>query len=100
MMDPCRSSVARCGVPSPCTPDRDSRRARATETGCSLRSARPLAQPCESHGDVTEALSWYERAQKQAPNGVYAAEACAGKMRMLLQTGGPTAARPAAELYL
>jgi hypothetical protein len=49
---------------------------------------------------VTEALSWYERAQKQAPNGVYAAEACAGKMRMLLQTGGPTAARPAAELYL
>jgi hypothetical protein len=50
--------------------------------------------------DARQAQSWYEKYIREAPNGVYAGEAWAGKMRVLLQLGGPSAARPAAELYL
>jgi ferric-dicitrate binding protein FerR (iron transport regulator) len=53
----------------------------------------------ESH-DSHEALSWYERSLREAPGGAYAAEATAGKMRLLLQSGGPIAAAGAAEQYL
>jgi transmembrane sensor len=53
----------------------------------------------ESH-DPHEALSWYERSLSEAPGGSYAAEATAGKMRLLLQSGGPIAAAGAAEQYL
>jgi len=58
-----------------------------------------LARLAESQ-DAHKALDWYERNLKEAPTGAYAAEALAGKMRMLLSTGGPSAAAPAATQYL
>jgi hypothetical protein len=47
-----------------------------------------------------EALAWYEKNLREAPAGSYAAEALAGKMRLSMQTAGPSAAAPAAEQYL
>lgn len=47
-----------------------------------------------------KAVSWYERSLEEEPSGAYAAEAWAGKMRMLLQSGGSAAAAPAAKQYL
>jgi hypothetical protein len=63
-------------------------------------SAAFLLARLEESRDAHKALSWYERNLDEAPNGAYAAEAWAGEMRMLLQTGGPPAAAPAAEQYL
>jgi len=54
----------------------------------------------EEARDAHKALSWYEKSLEEAPTGAYAAEAWAGEMRMLLQTGGPSAAASAAEQYL
>jgi hypothetical protein len=47
-----------------------------------------------------KALSWYEKSLQEEPGGAYAAEAWAGKMRVLLQSGGASAAAPAAKQYL
>lgn len=80
----------------------------AERTLLALRSRSPadaataafLLGRLEESRDPAQALAWYERHLREAPNGTYAAEAWAGKMRMLLQIGGPVAARPAAEQYL
>jgi hypothetical protein len=80
----------------------------AERTLLALRSRSPveaataafLLGRLEESRDPAQALSWYERHLREAPNGTYAAEAWAGKMRMLFQIGGPAAARPAAEQYL
>lgn len=63
-------------------------------------TAALLLARLEESRDPKEALSWYERHLQESPNGTYAAEAWAGKMRMLVQLGGPSAARPAAKAYL
>jgi hypothetical protein len=63
-------------------------------------SAFLLARIDEERGRPEAALAWYETSLKEAPNGVYAAEALAGKMRMLLRTGGGAEARSTAEIYL
>jgi transmembrane sensor len=54
----------------------------------------------EESRDLRKALFWYDKNLEEAPSGAYAAESWAGKMRMLLQTGGPLASAPAAEQYL
>ncbi len=80
----------------------------AERTLLALRSRSPaeaataafLLGRLEESRDPAQALSWYERHLREAPNGTYSAEAWAGKMRMLLQIGGRAAARPAAERYL
>lgn len=54
----------------------------------------------EESRDEEKALSWYDKSLGEAPGGAYAAEALAGKMRVLLKRGGPSAAAPAAEQYL
>jgi transmembrane sensor len=63
-------------------------------------SAFLLARIEEERGRPEAALDWYATSLKEAPNGVYAAEALAGKMRMLLMTGGGAEARSTAEIYL
>jgi hypothetical protein len=63
-------------------------------------SAAFLLARLEEGRDPRKALSWYEKSLAEAPSGAYAAEALAGKMHALLQTGGATAAAPAAEQYL
>ena len=63
-------------------------------------SAAFLLARLEEGRDPRKALSWYEKSLAEAPSGAYAAEAVAGKMRALLQTGGAAAAAPAAEQYL
>lgn len=54
----------------------------------------------EESRDPREAMAWYEKNLEEAPGGAYAAEALGGKMRLLLQEGGPRAAAAAAERYL
>jgi ferric-dicitrate binding protein FerR (iron transport regulator) len=63
-------------------------------------SAAFLLGRLEEPRDVHRSIAWYEKNLAEAPGGAYAAEACAGKMRALLQQGGPAAAAPAAEEYL
>ncbi|HEY2407441.1 MAG TPA: FecR domain-containing protein [Polyangiaceae bacterium] len=59
-----------------------------------------LARLNESRGSPSEALRWYDEHLREAPSSVYAAEALAGKMRLLQQTGGSAAAHATAEQYL
>ena len=51
-------------------------------------------------GGASEALGWYERHLKEAPNGTYASEALGRKMTALARLHGDAAARPVAEEYL
>jgi hypothetical protein len=59
-----------------------------------------LARVNEQQGRPEAALSWDEGYLKEAPSSVYTAEALAGKMRMLLLTGGGVEARSTAADYL
>jgi ferric-dicitrate binding protein FerR (iron transport regulator) len=59
-----------------------------------------LARLHEQQGQPEAALSWYESYLKEAQSSVYTAEALAGKMRMLLLTGGGAEARSTAADYL
>jgi hypothetical protein len=59
-----------------------------------------LARVDEERGRPEAALAWYETYLKEAPNGVYSAEALGGKMRMQLLTGLGAEARSTAEAYL
>jgi hypothetical protein len=63
-------------------------------------SAAFLLARLEESRDSHKALSWYEKSLEEAPAGVYASEALAGEMRMLLRQGGPSVAASAAEQYL
>jgi ferric-dicitrate binding protein FerR (iron transport regulator) len=61
-------------------------------------SAFLLARLDESRQRPQEALNWYVEHLREAPDGPYAAEALAGKMRLLQQLGDrPAAARTARE---
>lgn len=59
-----------------------------------------LARLEEARADWKAALRWYETYLAEASSGAYAAEALAGKMRMLLRTGDGAESRRAAEAYL
>ncbi len=63
-------------------------------------SAFLLARLDESRQRPQEALRWYVEHLREAPDGPYAAEALAGKMRMLLELGDRPAAGLAALEYL
>jgi hypothetical protein len=66
----------------------------------STTAAFLLARLAEARADSKGALRWYETYLTEAPGGVYGAEALAGKMRMLLQTGDGAESRQVAEAYL
>jgi tetratricopeptide (TPR) repeat protein len=59
-----------------------------------------LARLYEQQGRPEAALTWYESYLKEAPGSAYAAEALAGKMRILLLTGVGAEARSTAADYL
>jgi hypothetical protein len=63
-------------------------------------SAAFLLARLEETRDSHKALSWYEKSLEEAPAGVYAPEALAGEMRLLLRQGGPSVAASAAEQYV
>jgi hypothetical protein len=54
----------------------------------------------ESQGATNDAGIWYDRYLSETPNGAYAAEALAGKMRSVLKISGAAQAQPIAEEYL
>lgn len=59
-----------------------------------------LGRLSESLGQLAVANSWYETCLTEFPNGDFAADALAGRMRLTLQGQGIAAARPIAEQYL
>jgi hypothetical protein len=63
-------------------------------------SAAFLLGRLEESRDPNTALFWYKKNLEEEPGGAYAADAWAGEMRVLLQSGGPSAAAPAAKQYL
>lgn len=59
-----------------------------------------LGRLYESQKGSAKAKGWYETYLAEAPNGNFAAEALAGKMRTALALGGRAAALPIAQQYL
>jgi len=80
--------------------ERTLRALRRRAPGEAATAAFLLARLNESRGHSADALRWYEQHLQEAPGSSYAAEALAGRMRLLLRTQGPEAARPVAEAYL
>ena len=58
-----------------------------------------LGRSSESRGQGS-ASSWYDTYLSESPNGEFAADALAGKMRITVRTQGTAAARPLAMQYL
>jgi TolA-binding protein len=59
-----------------------------------------LGRTSESGGQAASANGWYDNYLAESPNGEFAADALAGKMRVTVQTQGNAAARPLAMQYL
>lgn len=59
-----------------------------------------LGRTHETRNQPTSAQRWYETYLAEAPEGEFAAEALAGKMRAVTTTRGPAAAKPLALDYL
>jgi len=54
----------------------------------------------EAQGAASDARTWYETYETETPDGAYAAEALAGKLRMTIELEGRTAAVSIAREYL
>jgi hypothetical protein len=59
-----------------------------------------LGRTHETRNQPTTAQRWYETYLAESPDGEFAAEALAGKMRAVTTTRGPAAAKPLAVEYL
>ena len=59
-----------------------------------------LARTHETRNQPTTAQRWYETYLAESPDGEFAAEALAGKMRAVTTTRGPASAKPLALEYL
>jgi hypothetical protein len=59
-----------------------------------------LGRTTETSGKPEQADRWYARYLEEAPDGEYAADALAGRMRAQLAVSGAAAARPIAREYL
>ena len=59
-----------------------------------------LGRTHETRNQPTTAQRWYETYLAESPDGEFAAEALAGKMRAVTTTRGPSAAKPLALEYL
>jgi TolA-binding protein len=59
-----------------------------------------LGRTQETRNQPTSAQRWYETYLAESPDGEFAAEALAGKMRVVTTTRGPAAAKPLALEYL
>jgi TolA-binding protein len=75
-------------------------RERFPGTQQSVAAAFLLGRTQESNGQVREATRAYTAYLSEAPDGEFAAEALAGKMRTVATLESPTAARPIALEYL
>jgi TolA-binding protein len=75
-------------------------RQRFAGTGQSRAASFLLGRLFEARGAADRARGWYETYLAEAPSGSLAAEALAGKMRMILATRGKAAAEPVARDYL
>jgi TolA-binding protein len=65
-----------------------------------VRSAFLLGRLQERQGKMASARSWYERTLREGPQGAFASDALAGKMRTVRAIEGRQAARPLAREYL
>jgi len=59
-----------------------------------------LGRTHETRNQPTTAQRWYETYLAESPDGEFAAEALAGKMRAVMTTRGPASAKPLAHEYL
>jgi hypothetical protein len=59
-----------------------------------------LGRTHETRNQPTTAQRWYETYLAESPDGEFAAEALAGKMRAVTTTRGPASAKPLAIEYL
>jgi hypothetical protein len=75
-------------------------RLRASASGQRATAAFLLGRNSESRGQANVANSWYDTYLSESPNGEFAADALAGKMRVTVRTQGTAAARPLAMQYL
>ncbi|HEX6277454.1 MAG TPA: tetratricopeptide repeat protein [Polyangiaceae bacterium] len=75
-------------------------RQRFAGTGESRAASFLLGRLFEARGASDRARDWYETYLSEAPSGSLAAEALAGKMRMILAARGRAAAEPVARDYL
>jgi len=75
-------------------------RARFPREPAGRSAAFLLGRLREGQGAASEANAWYGRYLSETPDGAYAAEALAGKMRSVQKISGPASARPIAEQYL
>lgn len=65
-----------------------------------VRSAFLLGRLKERQGNMASARSWYERTLREGPQGAFASDALAGKMRTVRAIEGRQAARALAREYL
>jgi TolA-binding protein len=75
-------------------------RQRFSDSGSSHAAAFLLGRTSESRGNTSKAQQWYERYLEESPDGEFAADALAGKMRAVVAQHGKAAARPLALEYL
>ncbi len=75
-------------------------RQRASAGSQRSAAAFLLGRSSESRGQVGPASTWYDTYLSESPNGEFAADALAGKMRVTVRTQGTAAARPLAMQYL
>jgi TolA-binding protein len=75
-------------------------RQRFPGSSASAAAAFLLGRIYESRGQASAAQRWYETYGAEAPDGEFAAEALAGKMRSVATTRGSAAAKPIALEYL
>jgi hypothetical protein len=75
-------------------------RQRFPTGGPAAAAAFMLGRTHETRNQPTTAQRWYETYLAEAPEGEFAAEALAGKMRAVTTTRGPAAGKPLAVEYL
>jgi hypothetical protein len=75
-------------------------RQRFPGSGQSAAAAFLLGRTYESRSQLASAQHWYETYSSESPDGEFAAEALAGKMRAVATTRGSAAAKPIALEYL
>ena len=75
-------------------------RQRAPAGGQRSAAAFLLGRTSESRGQAAAASNWYDNYLAESPNGEFAADALAGKMRVTRQSQGNAAAKPIAMQYL
>ncbi len=69
-------------------------------SGAGRDAAFSLGRLFEQRGDLGQAERWYATYLREAPSGAFAAEALAGKMRVVKKQRGTSAAAPLAREYL